>query len=191
VEIGVVDGAGAVLFQSLINPGMPIPSAASAVHGMTDDMVRDAPAVDAVAAALRALLIADGEAVIYNAEFDCRFFASRFCDGISVTCAMLRHRDESGGRTSWVTRRGMSGMCGVEARIARWPMRWRVGRCGGRWRSDLTRVSRWETSVRTRHRPLPQPPPSRGGGEAFHGHDDDATSSIVAPPRRTKATRRR
>ncbi|HET6238076.1 MAG TPA: 3'-5' exonuclease [Acetobacteraceae bacterium] len=96
MEIGVVDGAGAVLFQSLINPGMPIPSAASAVHGMTDDMVRDAPAVDAVAAALRALLIADGEAVIYNAEFDCRFFASRFCDGISVTCAMLRHRDESG-----------------------------------------------------------------------------------------------
>jgi DNA polymerase-3 subunit epsilon len=96
VEIGVVDDAGAVVFQSLINPGMPIPPAASKVHGITDEMVRDAPRLDAVTPALRALLIADGEVVIYNAEFDQRFFPRRFWADINVTCAMLRFGDEVG-----------------------------------------------------------------------------------------------
>lgn len=30
-------------FESLINPGMPIPPDATTIHGITDDMVRDAP----------------------------------------------------------------------------------------------------------------------------------------------------
>jgi DNA polymerase-3 subunit epsilon len=96
VEIGVVDDAGAVVFQSLINPDMPIPPPASRVHGITDAMVRDAPRLDAVTPALRALLIADGAVVIYNAEFDRRFFPRRFWADITVTCAMLRFGDEMG-----------------------------------------------------------------------------------------------
>lgn len=36
----------------LINPGMPIPSEASAVHGITDDMVRDQPHLKAIARGL-------------------------------------------------------------------------------------------------------------------------------------------
>lgn len=96
VEIGVVDAAGAVVFQSLINPGMPIPLAASKVHGITDEMVREAPRLKEVTQALRALLIADGEVVIYNAEFDRRFFPRGFWADIDVTCAMLRFGDEVG-----------------------------------------------------------------------------------------------
>lgn len=96
VEIGVVDNAGGVVFQSLINPGMPIPDEASDIHGITDDMVCDAPRLDAITTALRALLIADGKVVIYNAEFDRRFFPRGFWSGISVSCAMLRYRDEVG-----------------------------------------------------------------------------------------------
>jgi len=96
VEIGVVDDAGAVVFQSLINPDMPIPREVSAIHGITDAMVREAPRLDAVAAALRAMLIADGKVVIYNAEFDRRFFPRRFWADITVSCAMLRYRDEVG-----------------------------------------------------------------------------------------------
>ena len=96
VEIGVVDDAGAVIFQSLINPQMPIPRAVTAIHGITDAMVRDAPPLDAVAAALRAMLIADGTVVIYNAAFDRRFFPHGFWGGISVTCAMLRYADVAG-----------------------------------------------------------------------------------------------
>ncbi len=96
VEIGVVDDAGAVVFQSLVNPGMPIPAQASAIHGITDDMVRDAPPLDAVAEAVRAALIADGIVVIYNAAFDQRFFPRDFWAGIGVTCAMLRYADVAG-----------------------------------------------------------------------------------------------
>ena len=36
------------MWTSLVNPGRPIPPEASAVHHITDDMVRDAPTIDAV-----------------------------------------------------------------------------------------------------------------------------------------------
>lgn len=42
--------------RKLINPGRPIPEAASAVHGITDDMVKDAPTFDKVADELRQFL---------------------------------------------------------------------------------------------------------------------------------------
>jgi DNA polymerase III epsilon subunit-like protein len=96
VEIGVVDDTGAVAFQSLINPGMPIPPEVSEIHGITDAMVRDAPLLDDIAASLRTMLIADGSVVIYNADFDCRFFPRKFWTSIDVACAMLRYRNELG-----------------------------------------------------------------------------------------------
>jgi DNA polymerase-3 subunit epsilon len=42
--------------RKLINPGMPIPPASSEVHGITDDMVRDAPAFKQVAQELKQML---------------------------------------------------------------------------------------------------------------------------------------
>lgn len=42
--------------RKLINPGRPIPEAASAVHGITDDMVKDAPTFEKVADELRQFL---------------------------------------------------------------------------------------------------------------------------------------
>jgi DNA polymerase III subunit epsilon len=53
VEIGLVrvepDGARRS-YRTLVNPGMPIPPPATAVHGISDDDVRDAPTLAAVAA---------------------------------------------------------------------------------------------------------------------------------------------
>ena len=71
IQIGIVDTQGETLFQSLVNPGMPIPAESSAVNGITDDMVKEAPVWTQiwtdVEATLRGRVIG-----IYNADFDLR-----------------------------------------------------------------------------------------------------------------------
>lgn len=65
VEAGAVTGE----FSSLVNPGMPIGAEAAAVHGITDEMVRDAPPLaEACHQALE--LIEGAQPGAYNAEFD-------------------------------------------------------------------------------------------------------------------------
>lgn len=46
--IKVIDGKVVDEFTSLVNPGMPIPYYATAVNGITDDMVEDAPCFEEV-----------------------------------------------------------------------------------------------------------------------------------------------
>ncbi|MCA9860760.1 MAG: 3'-5' exonuclease, partial [Thermomicrobiales bacterium] len=48
-DIAIVAQDGTVLFDSLINPGEPIPAVATKVHGINDDMVADAPTWEDVA----------------------------------------------------------------------------------------------------------------------------------------------
>lgn len=59
IEIAIVkilpDGSRSVK-RKLINPGMPIPKASSDVHGITDDMVKDAPLFKQVAQELKQVL---------------------------------------------------------------------------------------------------------------------------------------
>jgi exodeoxyribonuclease X len=59
-------------FESLIDPGCPIPATASAVHHLTDECVRGAPALDAVTPWLKAF-VADAVVVAHNAPFDLGF----------------------------------------------------------------------------------------------------------------------
>jgi len=56
----------------LINPGRPIPAAATAVHGIRDADVRQAPAFAAVYPRIAAY-IGDGVVVAHNAPFDAGF----------------------------------------------------------------------------------------------------------------------
>lgn len=63
VELAIVHcqygGAPVIAFSSLINPGRPIPVEATAVHGITDEMVKDAPTIEDVAIdVIRALTMA-------------------------------------------------------------------------------------------------------------------------------------
>jgi DNA polymerase-3 subunit epsilon len=57
-------------WTQLIHPGRRIPAGATAIHGITDAMVADAPRFDEVAAALRGLLGIDTVFMAYNAGFD-------------------------------------------------------------------------------------------------------------------------
>ena len=49
IQIAIVDMNGEPLFQSLVNPGVPIPAESSAVNGITDEMVADAPCFEDIA----------------------------------------------------------------------------------------------------------------------------------------------
>src|SRR5688572_7062998 len=61
-------------FVSLLSPGMPIPEAATAVHGITDEMVVGAPTIQEVFARddVRDLLV-DAQPGAFNATFDRAF----------------------------------------------------------------------------------------------------------------------
>lgn len=75
VEIGAVrfDGAEPVeTFSTLVNPGRPIPPEASAVNGITDEMVSGSPGIDKVLTELAAFC-GDLPLVAHNAPFDYKF----------------------------------------------------------------------------------------------------------------------
>ena len=97
VEIGVVrldpDGSRDEWVQR-INPDMPIPPGATAVHGITDDDVRDMPRLADVAAHLLALF-ADADAAGFNsASFDLPFLAADLERvGQTLDRSSLRHVD--------------------------------------------------------------------------------------------------
>ncbi len=78
VEVAVILGRGGEVFERkswLVNPGMPIPEESSAVHGIRDPDVADAPPFKAV---LPEILAAVGGAIpaAYNATFDKSFLLS-------------------------------------------------------------------------------------------------------------------
>ena len=75
VEVGAVlfDGSCAVRsYGSLINPGLPIPPDASAVNGITDEMVRGKPGIADILGEF-ADFCGDLPLVAHNAPFDFKF----------------------------------------------------------------------------------------------------------------------
>lgn len=88
VELSIVHESGFIAFDSLINPSRPIPSNASRVHGITDEMVSAAPVFSDVWPSIRDILC-DNQVVIYNASFDKKFFPDKLACASEVRCAML------------------------------------------------------------------------------------------------------
>ena len=89
VEVGIIIGQSGVVqrrYNWLINPGVPIPKAASDVHGISDDDVRDKPSFADVADEIWEVLRGAIPAA-YNAAFDRAFLraemrrAGRLKDG--------------------------------------------------------------------------------------------------------------
>jgi len=78
VEIGavrIIDGQVESIFSTLVNPQRPMPPGASAVNGITDDMLVGKPLIDSLLPSF-AEFCGDDVLVAHNAPFDCQFLAS-------------------------------------------------------------------------------------------------------------------
>lgn len=79
VEIAALDPVNNRTFQQLINPGIPIPDDAMRIHGITNEMVREAPAFDVVARDFLAFTAGEVMLVAHNGElFDLPFLQAEF-----------------------------------------------------------------------------------------------------------------
>ena len=71
IEVAVLDTDGSVIYQSLVKPNRPIPVQASAVHGITEITVIQAPSWNEVWPEV-VKSVHGRIAAFYNAEFDLR-----------------------------------------------------------------------------------------------------------------------
>jgi DNA polymerase III epsilon subunit-like protein len=71
IEISIIDDMGEVVFESLAKPSVPIPMAATRIHGITNDMVKNAPSWMVVWPKVQDIII-NRTVGIYNSEFDLR-----------------------------------------------------------------------------------------------------------------------
>ena len=97
VEVAIVDCEGCVLIDTLVSPWRSIPWQASEIHGITDDMVRDAPTLSQLMPRVLEI-VADQQVVICNARFDAPFFPGVLNQARAIECPMPRFADVRGGR---------------------------------------------------------------------------------------------
>jgi len=77
VSITILDTDGIPILNSSVKPTRPIPAEATAIHGITDDMVADAPTFCELAPRIAETI--NGQTVIaYNADFDCYLLDNLF-----------------------------------------------------------------------------------------------------------------
>jgi DNA polymerase III epsilon subunit-like protein len=88
VEIAVVDENGDVVLDSLVNPLQPIGDAKK-IHGITDQMVQNAPTLRDLWPTIEAL-VTGCHVVIYNAGYDAKFFPRRLAAAERISCCMQR-----------------------------------------------------------------------------------------------------
>lgn len=103
-QIAVIDTRGQVLLDTLVRPVNGIPAEATAIHGITDEQVTEAPPFTEVALGLWELL-RDRRVVVYNASFDARLIhqslaahevnppgeTDELLDAAGWECAMVRY----------------------------------------------------------------------------------------------------
>lgn len=90
LELAIIDDAGEVLLQSLVNPWPHKEWAeAQAIHGISPEMVRHAPLLhDLWPIVFR--IIQGARVVFFNAEYDRYFFPNGQLMYCEIQCAMLR-----------------------------------------------------------------------------------------------------
>lgn len=102
IEIAILDAGGEVLFESLVQPTVPLKPAAAAVNGITEDELASAPTWPEIYPVVASLLY--GRPVVaHSAEFDRRLLAQTcVAHGLSVldadwNCTMDLMRFFNGG----------------------------------------------------------------------------------------------
>lgn len=79
IEIAAYDPVLNRTFEKLINPGMPIPAAASAIHGISDEMVVDSPSFAQIGAEFIEFCSGDVVLIAHNNDgFDVHFLRNEF-----------------------------------------------------------------------------------------------------------------
>lgn len=113
VEIGILDRQGEVVFESLVKPTCPIPEDVTAIHGITNEMVADAPTWADIWPIVREILN-NRLVLIYKAEFD-QAMINCSCSAYGIKpirlrakCVMEAYRMASGNR-KWVSLSEASG----------------------------------------------------------------------------------
>lgn len=74
-------------FSSLVNPGVPVPAEATAVHGITDEMVAGAPVLKCALDAAWNAVCRHAVPCAYNAPFDRRFILPALADARALDIA--------------------------------------------------------------------------------------------------------
>jgi hypothetical protein len=70
IEIAAIGHDGRVLIDTLVNPGVPIPSSVTLLTGINDAAVKSAPRWSAIWPQLETLLLAQNHVVGWGSEFD-------------------------------------------------------------------------------------------------------------------------
>jgi DNA polymerase-3 subunit epsilon len=99
VQVAILSSDGKTLLDTLVRPTQPIPLDATAIHGITNDDVKDAPLFPEVYEKIEKI-IHGNTLVIYNARFDVRLIQQSLAkhnllpiglDLDYVDCAMLMY----------------------------------------------------------------------------------------------------
>lgn len=101
VQIAIIDGNGNQVVNELVKPSMPIPAAATNVHGITDDMVANVEPWKEINNFIIDELKSVGSIYIYNADYDTRLIkqtAAKYnlpvdIDKNKVFCVMRKYAE--------------------------------------------------------------------------------------------------
>lgn len=77
VELSIIDTEGTCVYSCMFNPGMPMPEEASAVNGITDEMLADKPTF-AMQAPSIAMILRGKRIAGWNVPFDARMLRNEF-----------------------------------------------------------------------------------------------------------------
>jgi DNA polymerase III epsilon subunit-like protein len=114
-QIAIVDQTGKVLLDTLVKPSISIDPGAAAIHGITEESVKDAPTFNELLPKLNAAL-GGRIVVIYNAEFDTAILGNMlaangsgaesgnpivFFGSLYSQCAMLEYARFHGDWNDW------------------------------------------------------------------------------------------